>query len=781
MKNKPCTIGLLGVLRHLDVEALGSIFGGDAECSQASPFSGARLSCHALRDIVDSSITHAQLRMSPNLFTTWRPGQQSLLARFGRCTRLSLELLANGDELSDEDEGEENQQPQPLLAALCFSGLEPAAAAGITHLRLTSSELQLRALAGHAIAVAGWLRNVRELELNSAIPYEDGPADNRAVYIALRAALPRLEALVLPSVGFLPGLEAFAGSGLTALRVTDNWSNAESLRMQHVRSLQQLTQISRLDISDLSGSISIECDVGQAAEAAALPGCEDDQATMAGLCKADVEQLHSLRRLLIAPPPGLALLKLGSLTVDRSLPRQPDAGNSWASGTVFKFEGGGGLVSVEVHDVHGADSLNYLAAALLPGLLLAPPGQRRLPLLRLVNLNDTAGRLREHLQPQRPLARLLALPERVELRMLGFQDDWHTDPDATAATVRAVTWSFGWPGALYLHGPHNLDFGLRFGTDCDTRRGSSGSGCDRHGAGGGVAAQLSAEAASALGDAVLHSAADRLWQGAAADGGPALVAAAAQGAVGGRRAGARKGAAAGTGAAAVAGEAPSCWHGVEAVLLLRGPLVTQQLSAGVGGAAGLKSWLDGLLLETKKGKQLRAARGARARADAAGSVAAVPAATAPGGSSGCACSVASAAGFALVQCDAPWRLVAALTAAGALVPGRLEASALLSWPFQCAWGVYIKETLESPSWYTGVLAAGADGAGAGPGAGGDTLAAAGGSVGMSGAQQQGTGEGKLEPAGDQVKLDDEELIAQLHRLVLMSGQALSKVLWAGDN
>eukprot|EP00198_Chlamydomonas_reinhardtii_P005056 XP_001694392.1 predicted protein [Chlamydomonas reinhardtii] len=326
--------------------------------------------------------------MSPNLFTTWRPGQQSLLARFGRCTRLSLELLANGDELSDEDEGEENQQPQPLLAALCFSGLEPAAAAGITHLRLTSSELQLRALAGHAIAVAGWLRNVRELELNSAIPYEDGPADNRAVYIALRAALPRLEALVLPS---------------------------------HVRSLQQLTQISRLDISDLSGSISIECDVGQAAEAAALPGCEDDQATMAGLC------------------------------------------------------------------------------------------------------------------------------------------------------------------------------------------------------------------------------------------------------------------------------------------------------------------------------------------------------------------------FALVQCDAPWRLVAALTAAGALVPGRLEASALLSWPFQCAWGVYIKETLESPSWYTGVLAAGADGAGAGPGAGGDTLAAAGGSVGMSGAQQQGTGEGKLEPAGDQVKLDDEELIAQLHRLVLMSGQALSKVLWAGDN
>ncbi|KAG2426508.1 hypothetical protein HXX76_011735 [Chlamydomonas incerta] len=713
-------MNLLDVLRHLDVEALGSIFGGVDKEGSTKAIRGARLSCRALRDIVNGSVTHAVFRVSPSLLATWRPGQQSLLARFRRCSHLTVALdldRADGEEPSDEDE--EPQQPQSLLAALCVSGVEPSAAAGSTHLRLTSDAEpgpQLRTLALHAITLAGWLRNVRELDLDSC-NYGDSPGQNRATYTALRAALPRLETLVVPAIGFLPGLEAFAGSGLATVRVSDKWYEGFVLDMSCVRSLQQLTQLRRLEIGGLdTHGISLGSDVGQAAEAAAAePGCEDDEATLAGLCTADAEQLLSLRRLLVALPAALESLKLRRFTLCSELLDWP----FWHD-IVLSFSGGE-LISMEVGCADGVDGLNFMAAALLPRLLRATPGQRRLPLLRLVQLNGDVGRLRERLQPCRPLVRLLGLCDRVEFKELRL-NGWLADPDATAATVRAVVQVFGRPSGTFLRGQH----GFRFVLPMETKGDRKASGCSGDGGAGGAGCvtgvpQHDADVVSALGEALLSSATEWIWQCAAADGGPALAAAAAQDAEG---AAAREGA----GRAAQGGQVPSAWQGLN-TLLLRGPLVTQQLFAGIGGAAGLTSWLDGLLAQQGHGESR-----------------------------------------ALVRCDAPWRLVAVLAAAGALTAGQLEASALRGGDYYDLWGYAIMKTVESPSWCKGVPA----GACASAGAGGHDSAAGAGGVGACGARQP-----EEEPAGgEHSRLADEVIAAEVRHRILLAGQAFSKVLWA---
>ena len=699
----PRQLTLLDVLRHLDVDALDRIFQvcDDSWDDRPSPFRGARLSCRALRDIVDSSIAHIRLRMSPGLLASWRPGQRSLLPRFGRCTELSVFFEADSDEAFE--------QPAPLLAALCVSGMEPAAAAGIVTLSLYAEQQHLSTLAGHAIALAGWLRNVCELRLESMVPCEESPDDNLVVYSALRSALPRLETLFFPHVAFLPGLEAFVGSRLSSVIVEEDAMGCR-LHMQDVRSLQQLTHISHLELclsgGDIGGPAEREpepASAEEAAAAAAWPGCEDDEATLAGMDKDDAEQLRSLRWLLAAPPAGLRRLEMRQFWIDSDLRDNSADENAYADaeGIVISFAEGGRLTAVDLGSVDGLDGMNYLAAALLPRLLLAPPapGSQRLPLLQIKEISDTAARFRSFLQPQRPLARLLALCDRVEVGRVEVRGK---PPAAdTAAVVCAAAKFFHWPH--YMAFNLNNDRTIKIGQISIAPPGSRGSG-RRSGDGGSSqtagGAQLAAPGPCppALADVTAHQLLQRagnlMWSAAA---GTATATSAASSVCEGHEG--CKGMPLGVGAMGAVGAAAarlaSCPRQSRcADLLLRGPLL-RQLAVGPGGARQLVAWLDAWVEEATSaaasldGQHVGAAAGSTGPGGGAAGAACSAAAEVARGTCITSCEVAAAAATAWVRCRDPPRLCAAVNAAGAVHPGSLEALLLLRPSGRYQWSTHL--------------------------------------------------------------------------------------------
>ena len=360
----PHAHNLLDVLRQLDVSAVDRILGTTYGCS------GARLACKALRDFVDANVFDAEL------YTTWdramssqppwaRTGFTSPVARFRRCSRLSVELELDADE--------DVIQHPALLASLCVAGVGADVAHNIAELRLKGA-LELPSLVTVALMLAGTLRHVRILALDNR-PYGMGSLDSNklhALHTTLHGAFPALEELILPARACLRGLEAFAGSRLHTVRVMAD--SPGSLRMSHVRSLVQLPQLRQLDLDGEDWIADWSSDSDDEEEEADededdCPACAaylhlgdaSDEETFRDMNDQEVGELWALRRLLVSPPPALERLRW---------PQWPQQEVGFA---------GGRITCVELRG-HCAADLHRGAAVLLP--VLAATG-RRLPLLKV--------------------------------------------------------------------------------------------------------------------------------------------------------------------------------------------------------------------------------------------------------------------------------------------------------------------------------------------------------------------------------------------------------------
>ena len=492
-------ITLLDVLRELDAEALRAFF-DDYYCSD---FRGARRTCRALRDLVDSNIHHAYFHLAKRMLAPWRPGQASPLARFQRVSTLTLRIPDPADPSEVEEEPAWVQpppatEPAPhLLAALCFSGVGLEVTSRIRHLRLVCEVAgDVPAMLGCAAALGGRLGGVTRLTL-IANPdtdlYFKNPIGLWTEYAALSASLPALTHVELPYLSCLQGIHAFAHSRLTHIS-TCCGGNGGLLRLSQVRSLCQLPQLQGLEVSGrlledpygYDGAMRQGLAQAAAAAAAGVPGDDEaDTATCAEVGPPAVEQLWALRHLLTRAPAALEqsfTLHGFALHNYNERPRQQlgDNRNEDEEEEEEEEEHGmqeyanvedlcvcleaGRLVRVTV-DACNARGLNYLAAALLPKLLTTaglPPHRRRhqphqLPLLALQRVDlPSPARMRRYLQPQQPLPRLLALCDRVEVGELGLGLGGaftRTSPcpaaDLTAA-VRAVLPLTGWPHSLMV-------------------------------------------------------------------------------------------------------------------------------------------------------------------------------------------------------------------------------------------------------------------------------------------------------------------------------------------
>lgn len=582
---------LLDVLQQLGTDALDKIF----KEPSSRLTQGARLSCRALKQHVDSNLSHARFRISKGLFQQWRPGQVTPLARFCRCTRLTLSVSTDSpDSDGEDDEGPPplDELPDPWLATLCVAGVGPDVSAGIRHLHL-QGPLELGPMAAYAITLAGWLHNVRKLDLEAG--YSEGePPGNLSMYAALRNAMPSLDTLVLHGRSDLPGIEALAGSSLTTLQVTCNY-----LCMDSARSLVQLTQLRTLSLSLEAHDVGVDED--SAAARADVPGDADDVETTAGLEAKEVRQLWVLRRLLVSAPLGWQRIEVPSVHM---FGRDGQQSHAVASMTCVFASSGGDLESVEVasrkawsFDPESPHIINYLAAIVLPRL--AATGQRRLPLVKLARYAGIASDLARHLQPQRPLARLLALCDRVQFGELAILDAATrvTSPRAAAGAVSeglcAVLRACGWPEVLQL-GPSSF---LSLEAPVTVRLKDTGTRC-----GGGSAAGPAAPSALPLPlgpltpGKVLQLAADLLWHEVAAE--EAGVAATST-------------ASSSQQTTAAVHDTGRHMHKPDAyvnIVLLRGKLL-KQLSVGVG-CMPLQAWLTELLLsEQLQDDAAAAARG----------------------------------------------------------------------------------------------------------------------------------------------------------------------------
>ena len=401
--DQPHAHNLLDVLRQLDINAGDRILG---TTSGGKGWSGARLACKALRDFVDANLRSVELCWTWNRAMKSQPpgaaqtGFTSPVARFRRCSLLSItfkrdEEDANDDadeDDADEDDADEDDadedavedtdedvdsehgdaiQHPALLASLCVAGVSADVARNITELRL-KLPLDLPSLVTVAVVLAGTLRHVRILALGTQ-PCGIGRYgfyNMHALHTRLRAAFPALEGLNLPARPCLRDLEAFAGSSLHTVRVMAD--SPGILRMSHVRSLVQLPQLRQLDLdgedwgTEWGGDDYIWDDeddhvgydkAANSPAGAALRDASDDEA-FHGMFDEDVEELLTVRRLLVSPPPALERL------------RWP--GRAWLE---VGFTGGR-ITCVDLHE----DDLHHAALVLLP--VLAATG-RRLPLLKV--------------------------------------------------------------------------------------------------------------------------------------------------------------------------------------------------------------------------------------------------------------------------------------------------------------------------------------------------------------------------------------------------------------
>ncbi|PNW72838.1 hypothetical protein CHLRE_14g608350v5 [Chlamydomonas reinhardtii] len=589
-----------------------------------------------------------------------RTGFTSPVARFRRCSRLSVELELDADE--------DVIQHPALLASLCVAGVGADVAHNIAELRLKGA-LELPSLVTVALMLAGTLRHVRILALDNR-PYGMGSLDSNklhALHTTLHGAFPALEELILPARACLRGLEAFAGSRLHTVRVMAD--SPGSLRMSHVRSLVQLPQLRQLDLDGEDWIADWSSDSDDEEEEADededdCPACAaylhlgdaSDEETFRDMNDQEVGELWALRRLLVSPPPALERLRW---------PQWPQQEVGFA---------GGRITCVELRG-HCAADLHRGAAVLLP--VLAATG-RRLPLLKAGHLGDYPERIISQLQPHTPVSRLLAVTDRVKLmglklmeRTSRHQPSAEAAATALQAVVRAVG---GLPEELRFGG-----YGRPARLELQTRpRYSAGAGGDRQAAGSAATPATPAAVAEVTAQQVLERAAARMWDTAQAEAAATVAEAEA---------------------AEAAYVADNSWYRREKLVrmhvLLRGPFMWQLTcgpdgAASGSGAARLKEWLESLVARSPP----------PATASVAGATPGIQAriaAEAPGEVKVRRCSFAacgSGSAMALAECGDPIAALqlyrAAVAAAAGEAPGCLQVSVCKA---GAAWTVEISKVI----------------------------------------------------------------------------------------
>ncbi|KAG2423621.1 hypothetical protein HXX76_015139 [Chlamydomonas incerta] len=521
----------------------------------------------------------------------------SPLAQFRRCKSLRIRFV----KAKDDDE-----IPHPsLLAGWLVAGMGADVARNITTLSLEGA-LDLPTLTTVSLVLAGTLRHVHTLKLNTFCCGSGGFGNFYALHSALRGAFPALGELCLPGKACLRGLEAFAGSALHTVRVLRG--SPGRLRLSHVRSLLQLSQLRHLDLAgagweakwdkgvhghkiwgdeaDVDADEDTGVDAAQGGRALLRSWRRDLAQGHAQIAEAFrhlcswgeewVQEMWALRRLLASAPPALESL--------------------WLPGYLgeLNFEGGritrAAVVKVGIRE---HDAFIFAAAVLLPRL--EATGQR-LPLFRVEALMDDPAGVISLLQPHSAFARLLAKCDRVELGLLMLRVDsvqLGTEAAAAAAAAAALqalarAMGGGLPNQLGVSGP-SWDCRLRLRPRCERGSGDRVAAADGRGGSGGRGTGGAAMAAPAAvmeltAEQVLERAADKMWAAASAQGAASMAEAAmdaylAAGATGSQ-------------------ERRSVYFKLQRMnVLLRGPLVWQLTCApGAGGGARLLTdWLGNLV------------------------------------------------------------------------------------------------------------------------------------------------------------------------------------------
>ncbi|KAG2423382.1 hypothetical protein HXX76_015348 [Chlamydomonas incerta] len=423
----------------------------------------------------------------------------SLLARFRRCTSLRIHF-------TKADDDDDIQHPS-LLAAWFVAGMGANVARNITELSL-DGPLDLPTLTTVALVLAGTMRHVHTLKLNTDPCGAGGFRNFFALYSALRGAFPALQELCLPAMACLRGLEAFAGSALHTVHVM--WGSPGRLRPGHVRSLLQLPQV------------WTTIDAYEGIPAAGVEGLALGDATLLNKALRErgevaVQELWALRQLLTTPPPALESLRL---------PGHLNEVN-FMGGRITRA-GASGFASQH-------RSLRFAAAALLPRL--EATGQR-LPLFKVECLMESPAGAISLLQPHTTLARLMANKcDRVELGRLALRVGrasvrLGTEAAApTAAALQAVARAMGGglPDRLVVRGP-SWDCTLQMRPRCQRGRGGGDrvAAADGRGGGDGRGTDGAATAAPATrmeltAEQVLERAVDKMWAAASVQGAASMA------------------------------------------------------------------------------------------------------------------------------------------------------------------------------------------------------------------------------------------------------------------
>ncbi|KAG2423619.1 hypothetical protein HXX76_015137 [Chlamydomonas incerta] len=454
----------------------------------------------------------------------------SPLARFRRCESLSIRFhKAKGDD----------DIPHPsLLAGWLVAGVGADVARNISMLSLAGA-LDLPTLTSVSLVLAGTLRHVHTLQLNTICCGSGGFGNLDPLHSALRGAFPALQELCLPAVACLRGLEAFAGSALHTVRVMRD--SPGCLRLSHVRSLLQLSRLRHLDLAGEGWEARWVDDGGDQdawedldtddedkdddAEEGVQAGTDEELAlgdatllkTLRGLDEKWVQELWALRRLLASAPPTLESLRLRGHLDE------------------INFEGGRITRVATSKYYYQPDGLRRAAAALLPRL--EATGQR-LVLLQVEQVLDAPPGVISLLQPHSAFVRLLAKCDRVELGRLrldvGSVQLGAETAAAAAAALQAVAtamggelpdelqvWASDWDWTLQMRPRCQRGGGGDSGAAADGRGGSCGRGT------GGAATAAPAAVIELTAEQVLERAADKIHSRSSRAGGQMAAAAVA--------------------------------------------------------------------------------------------------------------------------------------------------------------------------------------------------------------------------------------------------------------